>query len=278
MRIAIRSKMCSSTTTDAMKLDKNTAIQTYAELFEKKGSHGVNIDSINHDFLQQLAGRMTRGSQESHFAYLQKDRSAKKFAWVMGDDGLTRFLTQSNLEALRSIGCEDQWIRKKLEDGEYFRLGIFPRSNECVLATWDGIFSLIDRHYSETISSKIRRQAQALKQTNYDEIEARARISYLGGCSYFDINEMGTDGYSTDPRFMSEERFSQCQGTLEECRGFLYNRMGLSRLFDGSGYTKDSNNHLIVREYLQPNVPVQNIPDFRYLNLPIDDTDLMPNA
>lgn len=261
-----------------MKFEKNTAVERFAEIFERKDQRGVNVDSINHDFLQQLAGRVTRGSQESHFVYLQKDRAAKKFAWVMGDDGLILFLTQSNVEALHSIGCEDRWIRKKLEDGEYFRLGIFQRSEECFPATWNGIFSLIDRHYSENISSKIRRHAQALKQMSHDEIEARARISYLGGCSYFDINEMGIDGHSTDPRFMSEERFSECEGTLEECRGFLYNRMGLSRLFDGSGYTKDSNDRLIVREYLQPNVPVQDLPGFRYLNLPIDDTDLMPDA
>lgn len=265
-------------TTNTSQLANDTAVQTFADIFKRKNQLNVGSDPINHELLQHLAGRVTRGSQESHFVYLQKDRAAKKFAWVMGDDGLVLFLTQSNLDALRSIGCEDRWIRKKLEDGEHFRLGIFHKSKECVPATWDGLFSLVDRHYSENISSKIRRYAQELKQTSYDEIEARARISYLGGCSYFEVNEMGIDGNSTDPRFMSEERFSECEGTLEECRGFLYNRMGLSRLFDGSGFTKDANGRLIVREYLQPNIPVQNIPAFRYLDLPINDADLLPDA
>jgi hypothetical protein len=32
----------------------------------------------------------------------------------------------------------------KLEDGERVRLGIFYRSDQCVLGTWNGVFSLID--------------------------------------------------------------------------------------------------------------------------------------
>ncbi len=196
----------------------------------------------------------------------------------MGGDGLMLFLTQSNVQALRSIGCEDYWIRRKLENGDHFRLGIFYGSEQCVLATWDGVLSLLDSHYSNNISSKIQRHTDALKKMSFDEIEARARLSYLAGASYFDVDEVAVNGYSTDPRFMSEERFSECEGTLEESRGFLYDRLGLSRLFDGSGFTKDMHGQLFVREYLQPNVPVRDIPGFRYLDLPIDDTDLMPNA
>ncbi len=73
----------------------------------------------------------------------------------MSADGLIIFRKKSNIQALRSIGCEDRWIRKKLEDGEHFRLGIFYRSDKCVQATWDGILSLIDKCYSKSISTKI---------------------------------------------------------------------------------------------------------------------------
>ncbi|CAF3114030.1 unnamed protein product [Rotaria sp. Silwood2] len=226
-----------------------------------------------------MAGRVTRGSKETDFEYLQKDKPAvKKFAWVMGDDGLSLFLEKLNLEALRSIGCEDKWIRRKLENGEHFRLGIFYRSPECVLATWDGILSLIDAYYPKSISMKVRRHENALKEMDFNVIEAHARLSYLRGASYFDINELAVDGNSSDPRFMSEERFLECEGTLEESRGFLYHRLGLSKLFDGSGFTKDSSGRLCVREYLQLNMPIRDIPGFRYLDLPIDTTDLMPDS
>ena len=259
---------------------RQTIIQRFAKIFQDKSISRSHInDFINDAELQQIAGRVTRGSQEAHFEYLQKDPlSAKKFAWVMGDDGLKLFLERSNLEALHSIGFEDRWIRKKLDDGEYFRLGVFYRSEKCVLGTWNGVLSLIDSHYPKTISTKVCEHADALRTVTYDEIEARARVSYLGDASYFDIDEMGVDGHSNDPRFMSEERFVQCEGTLEESRGFLYNRLGLSRLFDGSGFTKDMAGRLFVREYLQPNVPVRDIAGFRYFDLAIDDADLMPDA
>jgi len=113
---------------------------------------------------------------------------------------------------------------------------------------------------------------------SFDEIETRARLSYLAGASYSDVTQLVIDGNTSDPRFMSEERFSECEGTLEESRGFLYNRPGLKRLFDGSGFTKDSNGQLMVREYLLPDVRVRDLDGFRYLNLPIDDTDLMPDV
>ena len=202
----------------------------------------------------------------------------KTFTWVIGDDGLTLFLTQSNLQVLRSLGFEDRSIRKKLEDGKHFLLCVFHRSDNWIPATWDGVLSLVDYHYSNTVSSKIRRHVDALKQMSFDEIETRARLSYLAGASYSDVTQLVIDGNTSDPRFMSEERFSECEGTLEESRGFLYNRLGLSRLFDGSGFTKDPYGQLIVREYLQPNVPVQDIAGFQYLNLPIDATELAPDA
>lgn len=251
--------------------DVNESLDLFVELFKQKNNQNLLC-------FQQLAGRVTRGSKEEHFIYLQKNRDAKKFAWVIGDDGLTLFLRYSNLQALRLLGHTDQWIRKRLEEGEHFRLGIFPRSDRCVLATWDGVLTLIDQYYSSHISQKVRQHIETLKQMTYDEIEARARLSYLNGASYFDVNELAIDGYSNDSRFMSDERFTECEGTLEEVRGFLYNRLGLSRLYDGNGFTKDENGRLNVREYLQLNIPVRDIPGFRYLDLPINDTELMTDA
>ena len=265
--------------TNSKQSSNKTIIQRFAKIFQNKPMDGDNIsDVIDDNDLQQIAGHVTRGSQEGHFEYLQKVSTAQKFAWIMGGDGLALFLKRSNLEALRSIGFDDQWIRKKLEDQEYFRLGVFPRFDTCVPGTWDGILSLVESHYPKTISSKIQRQVEGLKTLTFDEIEARARLSYLAGASYFDVHEMAINGHSNDPRFMSEERFMQCEGTLEESRGFLYTRLGLSRLFDGSGFTKDMAGRLFVREYLRPNMSVRDIPGFRYFDLPIDDTDLMPDA
>jgi hypothetical protein len=258
--------------------DGNNIIQTFAKIFETRHKEDDANGTIKEEHLQQIVGRVTQGSNEADFEYLQKNRAAKKFAWVMGGGGLNLFLKQSHIQALRSLGSEDRWIRKRLEIGRRFRLGVFYRSDECVPATWDGILSLINNYYPKSISIKIWRHADALKRMSFDEIEARAQLSYLQGTSYYDINELAVNGYSADPRFMSEKRFLECEGTLEECRGFLYNRLGLTRLFDGSGFTKDLNGRLHVREYLQPNVPVRDLPGFQYLDLAIDSGDLMPDA
>jgi hypothetical protein len=162
--------------------------------------------------------------------------------------------------------------------GQRFRLGVFYRSDQCVPATWDGIFSLIDQHYPKSISSKIWEHADALKSMTFDEIEARARLSYLQGASYCQVNDLPNDGFFNDPRFMTEERFSLCEGTLEQSRGFLYNALGLTSLYDGSGFTKDSTGKLHIREYLQLNLPVRDLPGFRYLDLSFDTNDLISDA
>jgi len=263
----------------SMMTDVHDALEKFTDIFERKNRNEIINDSIDVECFRQLAGRVTRGLKEEHFTYLQKNRTVKKFAWVMGADGLILFLREpSNLQVLHSLGFEDVWIRKRLEDGEKFRLGIFPQSDQCVPATWDGIMTLIDRYYSNNISNKVRQHIETLKQMTYDEIEARARLSYLNGASYFDVNELAIDGCSNDPRFMSDERFAECKGTLEQTRGFLYNRLGLSAFYDGSGFTKDKHGQLAVREYMQLNIPVRDISGFRYLNLPIDDNELTPDV
>ena len=205
-------------------------IERYANIFQSKNKSGDGEDTMSEEDLNKIAGRASQGWNEAGFEYLQKD---KKFAWVIGGDGLDLFLKQSNVEALRAIGCEDRLIRKRLEEGRHYRLGVFYRSEHCIPATWDGVLALIDKYYSKSISTKICQHADAFKSMTFNEIEARAKSSYLKGKCYFDVNEMCVNGVATDPCYMTEERFLACEGTLEESRGFLYNRLAFTGLFDG---------------------------------------------
>ncbi len=157
--------------------DSNTTIQTFAKIFEANQKQIGADNTITEEDLRQIAGRATCGSNEAHFEYLQRNHHGKKFAWVMRSDGLILFLKQSNIQAFRSIGFEDRWMRKKLEKGERFRLGVFYNSDQCVPTTWDGVLSLVDNYYPKSISMKIWRHADALKRMSFDEIEARARSS-----------------------------------------------------------------------------------------------------
>lgn len=76
---------------------------------------------------------------------------------------------------------------------------------------------------------------------------------------------------SDDPRFINEERLLAAKPcTLGHVRGYLFNMVGLSRLFDGNGYTLDNNGNRGPREYLvRGDVRVNTIPGFRYVKFPI---------
>ena len=72
-----------------------------------------------------------------------------------------------------------------------------------------------------------------------------------------------------DPRFIDTERLasSACAGTAEEVRGWLYFVLGLSDLFDGSGWTQRADGSHGVKEYLMPNRPVEGFEAFEWVKL-----------
>src|ERR1700728_4339630 len=94
--VATCSELLTHTMANAVASDSNI-IQTFGKIFETKHKQDYANGTIKEEHLQQIAGRVTRGSIEADFEYLQKDKGAKKFAWVMGDDGLILFLKQSNI-------------------------------------------------------------------------------------------------------------------------------------------------------------------------------------
>jgi hypothetical protein len=222
--------------------------------------------------LSHLLGRVTYGTTNSDPAleHLQRDGPLRPYAWVMGADGLQLFLQSPNhLEALYKIGFERDWIARKLEDHNVFMLGVFPVSDKLqpVPATWDGVFDLVRRAYPDSVSRKVLQHADKLRTVPFEEIERQAMESYLKGATYLTVNETAVNGISRDPRFMDEARFAACEGTLAQARGFLYNKMGLSKFFDGQGFTKNAEGRHFVREYIIPNQKTTAIPHFHYLPL-----------
>ena len=90
------------------------------------------------------------------------------------------------LERLRSLGFNDFWVRKKLADGERFRLALFPRAS-AFAATWDGIMSLVREHYPQRLADKVTQHETSLRSERFEAIQAQA--GFLRGASYFEINE-----------------------------------------------------------------------------------------
>ena len=174
--------------------------------------------------LEGLAGRVCRGAPSSATAFetLHPDGLAiKPYSWVLGEDGLRMLLDGDDSAATRlgKLGFSDFWVCKKLQDGEVFRLALFP-AESAQEATWDGVLRLVDMGFPPAVCAKVHAHAEALHSTPFEQIEARAKAGYLQGASYHEVNELGhaTD----DARYMSVLRFAACAGSLEEARGFLY--------------------------------------------------------
>ena len=98
----------------------------------------------------------------------------------MADDGVKAFVEAGRnnkiLDVLRHLGFQDRWIANKLDDGEHFRLALFP-AETATQATWDGVLSVARRLWP-SIYVKVAMQETALKETPFSEIEAQAMIDF----------------------------------------------------------------------------------------------------
>jgi len=176
------------------------------------------------------------------------------------------------------LGYEKSWIRSKLSRGQRFRAILWGEGSsptDILPATWEGVATFAAKHFGPAIGARIAAQLPALRATSFDSIEADAAVpgGFLGpGATYFDINEAATRGSSPDPRFMTPERYLGSDGGLAATRGFLYNAMGLSRLYDGSGRTSTPSGRISLPEFLMPNREIAALPGgAQWLDLVVDE-------
>lgn len=231
--------------------------------------------------LDRLCARVTIGTTPGHFRCLQRNWHVKKLAWVVGGDGLHMLLREGPVRGMLKLGFEPRWVIARAEAGFSFKLAVFPASAvQAQPATWEGVFECIRLHYPAEVAECVLPFAKQLASRPYHEIEEEAMDGFLDGMSFYDVNMLGKNGECDDHRFMNEERLlaAKAAGTLTigHARGFLYNMVGLSPLFDGCGWTKEgSTGRRVVKEYLcRGDSPVDTIPCFRYFQLSFDLDDL----
>jgi hypothetical protein len=157
------------------------------------------------------------------------------------------------------------FIKLVTSSGQNFRLAVFSERH-AILADWEGIFALLKEHFPEQVWQMVHRVASELIATPFREIELQSPL----GLSFFEINEAGL----ASPHFMSEARLLESGGALWEVRLFLYNCLGMSALYSGTGYTQGPDGQPTVREYLMPNVPVSQIDGLRLLPLNVALSDI----
>jgi energy-coupling factor transporter ATP-binding protein EcfA2 len=108
--------------------------------------------------MDSVCGRVCRAASVEGFRTLHPDGEAlKPFSWVLGGDGLQQILGDGLAmgQRMRLLGFTDEWMRAKLDNGESFRLALFPREAASP-ASWDGIFALIEAEFP-TLAPKVSR-------------------------------------------------------------------------------------------------------------------------
>ena len=191
----------------------------------------------------------------------------------MADDGVKAFLkagkSKNILEVVRQIGFEDQWLAKKLDDGEHFRLALFS-SEAAEQATWEGVFKVIKRQWPSVLY-KVKNHEKALKETPFAEMEAQAMTEFTEGKKIWEIHEAGP----SDPRYMSTERLENSEGTLAEVRAWLHHDLSLNPLFQGLGYTALEDGTRGFKEYLIANRKMDEFSAYKWVKLEIDRGQLL---
>ena len=192
-------------------------------------------------------GRIIRGQDPNDFLTLTDDPD-RKIVMLMGPDGLSQIQGKTGYEALNIIGYEPDYIVRKVQEGNQFKLVTFPEGQDAILATWDNVAEIVKQVYPD-VYSKISANLPLLKKKEFDEIERDAG---------YDFSEIDKNG-KTDDRYMTYERYQDAGAGIIKARAFLYFTLHLRELFSGDGYTYDANGVKGLKEYFISNKPISDI-------------------
>lgn len=202
------------------------------------------------DTVEGLAGRISRGKAGQQHQSLS-GFDGRRLAWVFGPDWLHSLLIDRRpwADVIVSIGKDREWLARRLEEGQQFSLIVFPLE-DCVLATWDGVFGLLKDHYPE-VATKVMRWAAKLREETAQQILGDRYDSYY---------KVKSDVKSE--LHMSLDRYLSAPDDVVHARAFLWHSLGLNELFRGNGYSPEG-----VPEYLVANTDVRN--DFAVVPLDV---------
>ncbi|MDD4931773.1 MAG: isochorismatase family protein [Candidatus Colwellbacteria bacterium] len=230
-------------------------VMDYARVF---GQKGITVD------VEGLCGRIIRGKTPNDFLTLTDDPS-RKIVMLVDSTGLQKMVGKTGYEMLLEVGYEPDYLKHKVEEGNSFKLVVFPEGGAAQLATWDNAIDMIKEAYPDQ-ADKIERQRHALKNTSFDEIQRRAGFKFL------DIEKSGKN----DPLFMTYERFKQSSGTLIDVRLFLYFSVHLRELYSGDGWTYMGSGQRGVKEYIILNKPITELGESEMIDIIVDIPSALP--
>ena len=206
-----------------------------------------------------LAGRIIHGNRaaDPEFGKLLSSDAWKRLSWVFGSDAIKLFLGQTPRAMCLALGMPAAWVDAKLGMGTEFTLALFPLASvDAAPATWDGVEGLLRRRYAE-VWPKVEAHWAAVRATPLAAIEAAA------GYDMGKVNLAGRDamtGQSPDARYVSLRKLMEPgRGSLIDVRQFLWDEIGLSRLYSGSGRTANEGGVEGPMEYIACNAALDAI-------------------
>ncbi len=197
--------------------------------------------------VEGICGRIIRGRTTKDFETLTDDPD-RKLVMLMGPDGLEKLLGKESYDMLVKIGYEKDYIQRKLNEGNKFKLVIFEEGGEADIATWDNVINLVSKTYPK-ISNKLHDHIENLKNTSFESIENEAKFDFS------EIDKLGKE----DQRFMTYERYIESPNSLVAARAFLYFTVHLRELFSGDGYTYTSDGKKGLTEYIVLNRKISEL-------------------
>lgn len=208
--------------------------------------------------VEGICGRIIRGKSPNDFLTLTDDPS-RKIVMLLDPEGLQKMVGKTGYEMLIEVGYEPDYLRHKVEEGNAFKVVVFPEGGAAKLATWDNTLDMVGEVYPD-VAAKIKKHRAALKSMPFAEIERQTGFKFL------DVEKAG----NSDPRFMTYERFEKSAGTLPEARAFLYFSVHLRELYSGDGWTYKDNGQRGVREYIIPNKPISELGESEMVDIKVD--------
>ena len=219
------------------------------------GKKGINSGLIDSEALKKnVCIRLIRGKSPEEFEYISFPPNTKKLSWISSGEILIDLLSSKPEELQQVIsdltGKPLVWVNNKVLEGYKWKILVIPKQN-CTIANWDGIFSLIQELYP-IVSPIILRFRKQLVELNFNEIEQQIYPQNR----FRDIK----DNPKNNAQYIDELKLVELESPLLwQVRGFLYNVIGLNENFKGDGNVYNDSSKKMHMEFLTSNQKIKLI-------------------
>ncbi|MDC0980290.1 hypothetical protein OAQ84_01000 [Bdellovibrionales bacterium] len=192
----------------------------------------------------EVFGRIIRGKSDADFITLSDDPN-RKIVMVMDTEGLESISDSNNGSILEQVGYTRDYISELRSQGTIFKLMVFEKQEDVIVADWSGLRKILSDIYSEDLVKIFDKFRQKLENLSFEEIEDQGTMEFKS------VYNAGP----SSPLYVNSENINS-DSSLWQFRAFLYMELRLTELFAGNGFTKTEEAGQGLREYFVINRPI----------------------